>query len=354
MFQSARLKLTAWYLLIIMIISLSFSVVIYRMVSREFVRFAAMQRARLENKIRDAFILQPGVVIPNIAAIEASEADLVKELQARLFFLLIIVNSGILVISGGISYALAGKALKPIKEMVDEQNRFISDASHEFRTPLTSLKTAFEVFLRDKKHTLSYAKTVIAESLEEVNQLQSLSDSLLQLAQYQKPTNILTFKKVSLKKIVQQATRKVKPLAEEKHIVIDNKITEVEFEAHEETVVNLLVILLDNAIKYSEKNKTITIGSKVTTRHVLIALQDQGIGIAKQDVHHIFDRFFRADTSRSKSPANGYGLGLSIAKKIVNAHHGSIDVKSVPQQGTTFSIVLPRRQIRRSIRDWRK
>lgn len=354
MFQSARLNLTTWYLTILMIISLSFSAVIYQMLSRELERFASAQRARLEKRLREAVILQPSIVLPDIATLNASEAELAQELKSRLFLFLIFVNAGILVIAGALSYVLAGKTLQPIKEMVDEQNRFISDASHEFRTPLTSLKTAFEVFLRDKKHTLSYAKTVIAESLEEVNQLQSLSDSLLQLAQYQKPSGVLTFQNTSLKSILQQALRKTKPLAHDKQITIHTNISDTKIEAHEDAIVNLLVILIDNAIKYTEPQKSITILTKETNRHVGISIQDQGIGINEKDLPHIFDRFYRADASRSKLSANGYGLGLSIAKKIVTAHHGTIDVKSAKNAGTTFTIILPRRQSRRSIRDWRK
>ena len=109
--------------------------------------------------------------------------------------MLIIVNSGILILSGGMGYVLSGLTLKPIKDMMDEQNRFISDASHELKTPLTSLKIAFEVYLRGKNPTPQETKTLITESIDEVNKLQSLSESLLQLAQYEKPQEKMVFKK---------------------------------------------------------------------------------------------------------------------------------------------------------------
>jgi signal transduction histidine kinase len=95
---------------------------------------------------------------------------------------LIALNLGILIISGGLGYVLADRTLKPIKEMMEEQNRFIGNASHELRTPLTSLKSAFEVYLRDNQPSLPEAKKLVKESIDEVNKLQSLSESLLKLA----------------------------------------------------------------------------------------------------------------------------------------------------------------------------
>ena len=108
------------------------------------------------------------------------------------------INSGIIFFAGSLSYLLAGKTLQPIQEMVEEQNRFISDASHEFRTPLTALKSSLEVNLRDKNLSLTDAKKVIDESIEDVNRLQSLSDSLLNLSKYQEPFSILNSKIISV------------------------------------------------------------------------------------------------------------------------------------------------------------
>src|SRR3990167_5772072 len=173
MFSKARFKLTVWYLLIIMLISTGFSGVIYKVLTAELDRFSHMQRLRIESRVRS---IQPRIFV---------DPDLAEETKQRLIVFLLIINSGILFVSGILAYFLAGKTLRPIKEMVDEQNRFISDASHELRTPLTSIKTAMEVSLRDKNLTLKDSKKLIGESIDEVNKLQLLSDELLQLAQYQ-------------------------------------------------------------------------------------------------------------------------------------------------------------------------
>lgn len=255
--------------------------------------------------------------------------------------MLISINAGILLISGLLSYFLAGRTLQPIKNMMDEQNRFISDASHEIRTPLTSLKSAFEVFLRNKKATVTEAKEIVTESIDEVNTLQSLSDSLLKLAQYEKPNGHAEFKTVTLDGIINESIQKVKSIAEEKHIHLFYETSSLRFEGNRYALVDLFVILFDNAIKYSPINTVITVSIKKIDGTIQIAVQDEGIGIDEKDIPHIFDRFYRADKARSKQDGSGYGLGLSIAKKIVNVHKGTITVTNNAEKGVTFVIQLP-------------
>ena len=103
----------------------------------------------------------------------------------------------------------------------------------------------------------------------------------------------------------------------------------------------LFVILLDNAIKYSPKNSLIKIGSKTGKRQVVIKVSDQGLGIEEKDLPHIFERFYRADSARSHFEEGGYGLGLAIAKKIVDEHGGKILVNSIVGKGSEFKIILP-------------
>ena len=106
-------------------------------------------------------------------------------------------------------------------------------------------------------------------------------------------------------------------------------------------MINLFVIILDNAIKYSPKKTAIKIYGKKTNNQIMIEIKDQGIGIEKKDLPFIFDRFFRAEQSRSKEKVTGYGLGLSIAKKIIGQHKGSLIVESKLEKGTTVIIRLP-------------
>ncbi|KKP85942.1 MAG: Integral membrane sensor signal transduction histidine kinase, partial [Candidatus Roizmanbacteria bacterium GW2011_GWA2_35_8] len=170
MFIKARLKLTVYYLLIIMLISLFFSVVIYRNAINELQRIAQLQRYNYERKYEPLFYNSSYTLI---------ESNLIEEAGHRIFISLVIINLSIFVFSAGFGYLLAGKTLNPIAIMIEEQNRFISDASHELKTPLTSLKSAFEVSLRDKKFDIKQAKELVAESIQEVDKLQILSENLL-------------------------------------------------------------------------------------------------------------------------------------------------------------------------------
>jgi two-component system, OmpR family, sensor histidine kinase CiaH len=340
MFHSARLKLTIWYIGIIACICWLFSGAIYQVLIREVERFDRAQRQQIGRSLgQDTLMAETNLAITS---------DLVGEVKHRILVMLIFVNAGILGIVGVLSYILAGKTLLPIKDMVEEQNRFITDASHELKTPLTSLRTAFEVHLRDKKHTLKDADTVIRDSLTEVNNLQLMSESLLLLAQYQKSNGHTSLEPLSLNQAMEESMNRVKPLAKKKSIKLALTIkTEINVEANRYGLVELLVILLDNAIKYSPAKSTITLTGAKHRNSVTISVKDQGIGISKNDQAHIFDRFFRSDQARHKEKiAGGYGLGLAIAQKIVTAYHGSITVTSKLGQGSVFTITLPTTSVR--------
>lgn len=342
MFHSARIKLTAWYFLIIMLISVSFSVGIYRVTTAELNRIERIQRLRIEHDFSES----DGLIPPPDNGISRPFLDpaLVAETKNRLKIILALINLAILGLSTGGGYFLAGRTLKPIGEMVDEQNRFITDASHELRTPLTSLKTEIEVNLRDKKITLDGAKKLLKSNLEDVNSLQALSDGLIKLTQFQKGTNGLTFTEISLSSVFNEAIKKIANLAKNKNITVVNKTNDLKIEGNKQALVELLTIFLDNAIKYSLKKTEINLTSKKTDGHLMICIADQGIGISKEDISHLFDRFYQATKSRTKSDIPGYGLGLSIAKEIVEKHHGSIKVQSQLKKGTTFTIQLPIKQ----------
>ena len=166
----------------------------------------------------------------------------------------------------------------------------------------------------------------------------------MQLAQYQKPNNDIKIEKLSIAFIAKNAIKKIQPLAKKKKISIQNESDDLKIEGNKQGLEDLLVILLDNAIKYSPEKSPVIVKTKKTDGSVKISVEDKGIGIEKADIPHIFDRFYRADTSRSKINVDGYGLGLSIAKKIVSILNGSIEVKSTPKKGSIFIVHLPLKQ----------
>jgi len=334
MFQKARIKLTAWYLLIIMFISIVFSLVIYSGINRELGRFERSQNLRLR---REQELMLPA---PLPAELRQIDTQTISAARMRLTLTLIFINVGIFAIAGFAGYFLAGRTLKPIKEMIDDQNRFITDASHELRTPLTSLKTSIEVSLRNKNITLNEAKKILESNLEDVENLRVLSDGLIRLAQYQKPNGNMIFEKILIKEIISIAIDKMKVITLAHKIKIKTKIGKLEIKGNKKSLIELLVILLDNAIKYSKQNSEVLIFANKTNGRVVISVSDKGIGIDEKDLPHIFDRFYRVEKSRSKQDVAGYGLGLSIAKEIVEMHEGLITVKSEKNEGTTFTVTF--------------
>lgn len=330
LFESARTRLTAWYLIIIAFISLSFSAILYRDVSWKLEQGFQLAEYRLR-----------GLPVPREKAKLLLEDELEKAKRSVLLRLLFI-NGIILGVAGIGGYFLAGYTLYPIKVVMDEQKRFVADASHELRTPLTSMKTEIEVSLRDKKLGLADTKKLLKSNLQEVDKMRDLANYLLSLSRYETNGRDLPLEKVDLAELVKKAIDKNRALSKKKNITVKEKLEKVSIRGNSGSLIELFSILIDNALKYSQKGKTVEVLTKKGNRFAKIEIKDQGVGIKKEDLPHIFNRFYRADTSRGKDVADGYGLGLSIAKSIVNFHKGEIKVESKPNKGSTFLVVLPK------------
>lgn len=340
MFTKARLKLTGWYLVIIMTVSIAFSMFIYIGATSELDRVLRLERYRLDHPDWRLRILQ-GTDFQIQTTTPLYDPDVIEEAKLRIFGSLVGVNVVILLFSSVAGYFLAGRTLRPIKDMIDEQNRFVTDASHELNTPLTSLRTTLEVNLRDKMLTLPKARKVLESNLEDISTLESLSKGLIELTKYQKPNGGIHMEKMLVASLIQSAKEKVYKLAEKKQITFHIKTQKVEVLGDQKSLIELFTILLDNGIKYSNKKTVITIVTQKEGDDVIITIADQGIGIPQEDLPHIFERFYRADKSRTKQHVVGYGLGLSIAKRIVTLHGGTIGITSTIGKGTTVKIVLP-------------
>lgn len=326
LFDSATLKLTGWYLLILMVVSLLFSGILYGISTNE-----------LRRSLRAPGATGPlGLFLDSEAARELRE-ERFHEGQTRLLGNLVVLNVGTLIAGGGLSYMLARRTLRPIHEAMQAQGRFTSDASHELRTPLAIMRSEIEVGLRDKSATKKDYRTLLESNLDEVERLRELSDRLLLLASEQE----LPLVNVSLDEISIEALNRVIKPAQRKQISIVNEVKHISVRASLEAMADVVTILLDNAIKYSPEKTTITMNSVVRGKVAYLQIRDEGQGIADEDMPHVFDRFYRADQSRSRQHVEGHGLGLSIAQRIVGQHSGSISVESQPKKGTTFTIKLP-------------
>lgn len=332
MFTKARIKLTLWYSLIILLISGTISTLFYvrtvDIIDREFARI----EERLQSQ-RNQFAPMPR---PGPLALRILPED-IESAKQKIISQLVLINGVIVALFAAAGYFLSGRTLRPIKIAMDEQKRFIGDAAHELRTPLTALKTSMEVNLMDNDLSPS-SKNILQENLEDLIRLESLVESLLELARHENRPPV--FEPVHIADIVARAVKHVQPIANKNQINIqlENIPENLSLNVNQESILRLLIIFLDNAIKYSDPESTVTISIELQSNQVLIRVQDQGVGIAKHHLPHIFDRFYRAESARSKG---GYGLGLSVAQKIVELHRGSISVESQVGVGSTFTIKLP-------------
>jgi signal transduction histidine kinase len=334
MFKSARIKLTAYYLLIIMLITLSFSTVVYSSTIKQTQRALEMGERRMKNRIYDVANTPLHRWEPLV------DEETISELKKAVILNLIVINTVILIGAGLSGYWLAGKTLKPIEQMVEKQKKFTADAAHELKTPLTAIKTNLEVNLRDKKFNLGKAKKIMEDTVGDVDSLTLLTNSLIKQSKYQENKN---GEKVvfELKKLAVSVVKKLEPKAKEKRITIGISGDEVEIRANKESISELLTIFVDNAIKFNKEKGSVDIKIERKTDHTVIKISDTGFGIDEKDLPHVFDRFYKAETSRSKTQSDGFGLGLSIAKEIAESHEGKISVKSKKGEGTEFTIKMP-------------
>jgi two-component system, OmpR family, sensor histidine kinase CiaH len=263
-------------------------------------------------------------------------------LQRLLVIMLIGCGIGILcaVASG---YFLAGRALVPIKNAWDKQQEFVSDASHELRTPLAVIQAKTDLLFRNPTATIQEKIHDVSTISKESRRLSKLVTNLLTLAR--SDSNQLEMKKqeFQLDELLKEILMQFEDIAlyQGKEIGLDTP-EHIKFYGDKERMHQLIVILLDNALKYTSEGGEIRLSCRGSHSSITFTVKDNGIGIPEQDIPRIFDRFFQSDKARTA--AEGTGLGLSIAKWIIDKHHGKIKVNSALGEGTTIEITFPRTQ----------
>lgn len=323
--QTSRLMLV--YLSIIMVMSISYSVVIY------FTSANQLERQLPSDSVISESQLAPMSQVSEYLRMLISESK--QEMVVRLY----VLNLIMLIFGTAFSFMLARWTLDPIERNVEAQTRFVSDASHELRTPLTAIQTSNEVALRKKKLTLKEARTVIEQNLADVDRLQRLTTTMLELLADDRP---LDLQPTSIHDIVSRSMTDVAPMAVERKIKIEDKTENKQVMADISSATQALTILLDNAVKYSPPKKKVELTTSRLRRGTwAINVIDEGPGIEKEEQKKIFTRFYRSDAARSRNGSGGYGLGLEIAQMIARRHGGSIELKSTVGKGSTFSLVLP-------------
>ncbi|MBK5499235.1 sensor histidine kinase [Peribacillus sp. TH14] len=269
--------------------------------------------------------------------------DTEKEMLDRLL-LILFVGGGIgSLVAVGAGYLLAGRALIPVKKSWDQQQQFVSDASHEIRTPLAVIQSRADLLFQSPNATIEEKAVDISIISKEVRRLNKLVNGLLTLTRTD--SNQMEVKKANfflddlLLEIVEQYT----DIASfEEKTITSYAPNQVVFLGDKERIHQLLVILVDNAMKFTDEGGVISISCVKNSSSIILSVEDNGKGIPQEEIPKIFNRFYQIEHSRSAN--EGSGLGLSIAKWIVNTHQGTIKVTSEPNTSTRFEITFPRNQ----------
>ena len=311
----------------------------------------------------------------------ASSTELIYSLRKTLFSILLITTLISMGLSGILSWFVIGKTLAPIQTVTEtalqishandlsrripyhgsdkdeigllilsfnetlerlenlfaSQQRFLADVSHELRTPLTVIKANADLLRMMNKIDLESLNSI----KDETDRLTRMVGDLLLLAQADTGKLPLNFKPIELDCLLFDVLKDLKPLAGNRIKLKVLDIDQVLINGDVDRIQQVIVNLLSNAIKYTPGNGAITLTLNKEDDSAKLTIKDNGPGIPKEDLPHIFERFYRAEKSRTRSKSSGFGLGLSIAYWIVTAHGGKIEVESEEGMGTTFIVWLP-------------
>lgn len=235
-----------------------------------------------------------------------------------------------------ISLALSGIAVNPVKDAWNKQKQFVADASHELKTPLTVILANNNIMLSHKDSKVENEIKWLQSTEEEAQHMKKLIDQMLFLAKSDAESNKTELTKVNVSEVIEAASLNFEPIAFEKGVLFDCVIQpDITADSNETMLTQLSHILIDNAVKYSASDGIVKIKLFRHNDKLILSVNNKGNVISKDELAHIFDRFYRAEKSRT---TKGYGLGLSIAQNITNSLGGKISVESNETDGTTFSV----------------
>ncbi|GGJ08628.1 two-component sensor histidine kinase [Alicyclobacillus cellulosilyticus] len=288
-----------------------------------------------EPELADPFFgtIQYVVVVGNIA----------RELSVlqRLLHVLALVGGAGVLISTLAGFLFAERALKPIRTAWQRQLDFVADASHELRTPLAVIQSNLNIVMEHSHETVLDNMEWLNNAHSEARRLSRLVEDLLTLARSDSGAAPLSVSALNLGDLVRRVGELFEPVAAARGLTLQVEAPDLTIEGDPDRLHQLLVILLDNACKFTPAGGRVTVRLTRSRHQAVIQVQDTGIGIPEADLPHIFERFYRADKARARTASAGAGLGLSIARWIVDAHQGKIQVASREGEGTTVTVQLP-------------
>jgi len=333
MFTQTRLKLTLYYSLLFLSLLWVFSGIVYLWMGRSLgegytsqVQQRRLERLESQEEIDDEKL-----------TIIATSGDIALE---QLLTIVLAINGIALIFVPAVSWYLAEENLAPIQSMYEKQKQFVSDASHELKTPLSIMQGEIDVALK-KKRTPNEYKIILESSKQELNRLTTLVKNLLFLAKEDQNKYLEKPEEIDITDNLATLLSQLKPLYKKKKL-------KVIFKPADESVVvkgssilvrQLFFNLLENAIKYTEEG-SISVEISSSRKQAKIVIADTGIGMSSEERAKLFQRFYRVDQSRSEE--KGYGLGLAICQTVIQKLHGHIAIHSTPGKGTSVIVLLPR------------
>ncbi len=241
-----------------------------------------------------------------------------------------------------IGYFLTAYTLRPIHKARLRERRFLADAAHELRMPLSVMKTGVEILLRSDENLSVRVKKILTENVDEINSLTYIANNLLSLVSEKSKSN-QTYPSVFIYDVVCNAIKKVTPLADSRKIVLaisaGESVGTVQVFADQLSLSRAFENVIENAIKYTTHGGSVQVAIKEKSPSIVVTIEDTGVGISQVDLPHITEPFFRADVARTAN--EGAGLGLSIVEEIVRIHNGKLQFESTLGVGTTVTISLP-------------
>lgn len=245
-----------------------------------------------------------------------------------------------------IVWILSAWIMKPIQKSWDSQRRFVSDASHELKTPLAVILANTQILLDDPQMP-SETRTWVESTNDEASHMKALVEDLLTLARTDEAQadggakRILALSDMDLSELVDECAMEFDGVAYERGCSIESDIEpNIHLQADRTQIERAVRTLIDNATKYATKGTAVRVSLKKADKHSVLTVNNASSPMNPEDLEHIFDRFYRSDKARSREETGGFGLGLAICKGIIDAHGGTIAVTSTAQGGTTFTVTL--------------
>lgn len=256
----------------------------------------------------------------------------------------ILAYSLIAVIVMILTFVIGGRTLGPIRQILRAQKRFIADASHELRTPLAIMKTNSEVALLGSELDPAEATATLRSNIEEIDRMSKIIENLLSLSFYDNRFAEIPFLPINLSELITHITEKARSLAVKKSISLHLLNTDPGMILGNPVAIEQMAInLIKNAVTYTEKGGQVSVSVSLRGEdQIEFKVKDTGIGIAEKDLPHVFSPFYKAGSARIQLERESSGLGLTIVKKIVERHQGSIYINSKVGKGTTISVTFPK------------